>query len=189
MTTERKKYNLKKGDILLAEPFMMDSNFIKAAILITDYHHTGTIGFILNKPINMKVNDLLANFPEIESDIYFGGPVATDTIHYLHNLGDLLEGSKPVANGVYWGGDFEKLKFLVSSGLVQPNQIRFYVGYSGWSAGQLEDELEASSWVISDSDPNYVFKSPSGGLWKQVMMDKGELYAILSEMPDSTNFN
>ncbi|HPB54289.1 MAG TPA: YqgE/AlgH family protein, partial [Saprospiraceae bacterium] len=74
----------------MAEPFMMDSNFIKAAIIITDYHPTGTIGFILNKPINMKINDLLASFPEFESDVFFGGPVATDTIHFLHNLGDLL---------------------------------------------------------------------------------------------------
>ena len=183
------KVKIEKGTILLAEPFMMDSNFIKAAIIITDYHPTGTIGFILNKPINMKINDLLASFPEFESDVFFGGPVATDTIHFLHNLGDLLEGSKYITKGVYWGGNFEKLKFLITSGLVYPNQIRFYVGYSGWSPGQLEEEISTSSWVISESDPNYVFKSNSDGLWKQVMIDKGELYAILSELPENVNLN
>ena len=103
MPKELKKKTLKQGDILLAEPFMQDPNFIQAAILLTDYHPTGSIGFILNKPINMKVNDLLANFPKIDSDVFFGGPVATDTIHYLHNVGSLLEGSKMVAEGVYWG--------------------------------------------------------------------------------------
>lgn len=137
----------------------------------------------------MKINDLLASFPEFESDVFFGGPVATDTIHFLHNLGDLLEGSKYITKGVYWGGNFEKLKFLITSGLVYPNQIRFYVGYSGWSPGQLEEEISTSSWVISESDPNYVFKSNSDGLWKQVMIDKGELYAILSELPENVNLN
>lgn len=180
---------LKQGDILLAEPFMADSNFIQATILLTDYHETGSIGFILNKPINMKVNDLLASFPKIDSDVFFGGPVATDTIHYLHNVGELLEGSKLVANGVYWGGDFDKLKFLIKSELIQPHQIRFYVGYAGWTPGQLEEELKTGSWVISAGDPNYVFKAPSHGLWKQVMMDKGEVYAILSEMPENMNYN
>ncbi|MCO6460622.1 MAG: YqgE/AlgH family protein [Saprospiraceae bacterium] len=184
-----KDKEVKQGDILLAEPFMADSYFIKAAILVTDYHPTGTVGFILNKPINMKVNDLLLNFPEFDGDVFFGGPVGTDTIHFLHNLGDLLEGSRLVANGVYWGGNFDKLKFLIKSGLVQPNQIRFYVGYSGWSPGQLEEEINNSSWVISHNDPNYVFKSPSDQLWKQVLMNKGEIYAILSELPENTNYN
>ena len=189
MPKELKKKTLKQGDILLAEPFMQDPNFIQAAILLTDYHPTGSIGFILNKPINMKVNDLLANFPKIDSDVFFGGPVATDTIHYLHNAGSLLEGSKMVAEGVYWGGDFDKLKFLVKSELIKPFQIRFYVGYSGWSPDQLEEELKGGSWVISDGDANYVFKSNANGLWKQVMVDKGTIYEIISEMPDTTNYN
>lgn len=189
MTDKKNNKSLVQGNILLAEPFMMDSNFIQAAILLADYHSTGSVGFILNKPINMMVNDLLANFPKIESDVYFGGPVATDTIHYLHNVGDLLDGSKLVSNGVYWGGDFDKLKFLIKSELILPHQIRFYVGYSGWSQGQLEEELKSGSWVVSGGDPNYVFKSPSHGLWKKVMMDKGEIYGILAEMPESTNLN
>ena len=186
---KEEKSALIQGNILLAEPFMMDSNFVQATILLTDYHHSGSVGFILNKPINMMVNDLLANFPEIASEVYFGGPVATDTIHYLHNVGELLEGSKLVSHGVYWGGDFDKLKFLIKNKMILPNQIRFYVGYSGWSPGQLEEELKTGSWVISKGDPNYVFKSSSHGLWKQVMMDKGEIYAILSEMPETTNYN
>jgi putative transcriptional regulator len=180
---------IRQGDILLAEPFMTDSCFIKTAILITDYHPTGTVGFILNKPINMKLNDLVMNFPDFDAEVYFGGPVLTDTIHFLHNLGDLLENSRLVAKGVYWGGNFERLKFLIKSGLVASNQIRFYVGYSGWSPGQLEEEIESASWVISHNDPNYVFKSPSEQLWKKVMMDKGEIYSILSELPDNINFN
>jgi putative transcriptional regulator len=180
---------IKKGDILLAEPFMSDGNFKKAAILITDLHNTGSVGFILNKPMNVNVSDLLASFPEFESNVYFGGPVATDTIHYLHTVGDLLEGSHYILNGVYWGGDYQKLKFLIKSGLINPSQIRFYIGYSGWSSGQLEAELEDGSWVIAYGDPNYVFKSAHHSLWKQVMMDKSDIMGILADIPDNYNPN
>ena len=100
-----------------------------------------------------------------------------------------MENSRLVAKGVYWGGNFERLKFLIKSGLVASNQLRFYVGYSGWSPGQLEEEIESASWVISHNDPNYVFKSPSEQLWKKVIIDKGEIYSILSELPDNINFN
>lgn len=184
-----KENKIKQGDILLAEPFMQDATFRQAAILVTDYHETGTVGFILNKPLNINVSDLMASFPEFESNVYYGGPVATDTIHYLHTAGELLEGSQYVLNGVYWGGDYEKLKFLIKSELIKTDQIRFYVGYSGWSPGQLEEELTIGSWVVSFGDPNYVFKSSHNKLWKQVMMDKSEVYAIISDLPDSMNLN
>ncbi|HRJ17203.1 MAG TPA: YqgE/AlgH family protein, partial [Saprospiraceae bacterium] len=109
--------------------------------------------------------------------------------HYLHNLGDLLEDCVKVTEGVYWGGDFDKLKFLINSGLVTPDNIRFFVGYSGWDEGQLMDEMATGSWVTADMHPNYVFKTQADELWQQVMHNKGDVYSVIATMPDTANWN
>lgn len=180
---------IKIGKILLAEPFMLDPNFKRSAVLLCEHSGEGSVGFIMNKPLEMRVDELIEGFPEFDSEVFFGGPVQTDTIHYIHNLGDLLEDSMKIVDGVYWGGDFEKLKFLITSGLVQPGNIRFFVGYSGWSEGQLIDEMVYGSWVVADMDANYLFKSPPSDLWRQVMYNKGDAYTVIAQMPDAVNWN
>ena len=72
---------IKVGNILVAEPFTLDSYFKRSVIMIGEYSKDGAVGFILNKPTDLFVRDALEDFPEIESRIYFGGPVQTDTIH------------------------------------------------------------------------------------------------------------
>jgi len=181
--------NINSGRILLAEPFMIDPNFKRAVLLLCEHHNDGSVGFILNKAIDMKINELIADFPEFESEVYFGGPVQTDTIHYLHNLGDLLEDSQKIADGVFWGGDFEKLKFLISSKLVKPENIRFFVGYSGWSGGQLKEELKYGSWVAAEMHANYLFKQKQSDLWSEVMENKGDAYSVIAQLPDSFSWN
>lgn len=180
---------IQAGQILLAEPFMLDPNFRRSAVAVCEHTDEGSLGFILNKPIEMKLNDLMSNFPEFDCPVYYGGPVATDTIHFMHNKGDLLEGSQSVTEGVWWGGEFQKLIFLVESELIKPENIRFYIGYSGWSGGQLNEELDSGSWVIAESDANYVFKSKHHELWEQIMNDKGEHYTVISQMPNTNILN
>jgi putative transcriptional regulator len=184
------KEKVKRGKILLAEPFMLDTNFRRSVVLLCEHQdEDGTVGFILNKALEMNVSDLIADFPDFEADVYFGGPVQTDTIHYIHNAGDLLEDSHKVAKGVYWGGDFEKLKFLISSGLIQASNIRFFVGYSGWSSGQLQEEMQYGSWVLADMHPNYLFKAEPGVLWKQIMENKGNTFSVIAQMPEDVSWN
>lgn len=169
---------------------MLDPNFKRAAVIICD--HTildGTVGFILNKPIDMRIDELVVDFPEFNAEVFFGGPVQTDTIHYVHNVGNLLDGSTEVEAGVYWGGDFEKLKFLISQELIKPQNIRFFVGYSGWSGKQLEDEMESGSWVVADMDANYLFKEDPMQLWQQILEHKGDTFGVIGQMPDSVNWN
>lgn len=180
---------IQSGQILLAEPFMLDMNFKRAAVLLCEHNQEGSLGFILNKQLGMRVDSLIADFPDFEADVYFGGPVQTDTIHYLHRMGDLLEDSIKVTNGVYWGGDFEKLQFLISSKLIKPRDIRFFVGYSGWSEGQLFEEMNIGSWLIADMHPNYVFKSAPEELWQTIMENKGNAYTVIAQMPDSMSWN
>jgi putative transcriptional regulator len=181
---------IKTGNLLLAEPFMLDPNFKRSVILLCDHsREDGTVGFILNKPLDMPLNDLVADFPEFKAQVYFGGPVSTNTIHYVHNLGDILDESVEVGRGVYWGGDFEKLKFLVTSQLIKPGNIRFFVGYTGWSPGQLNQELDYRSWIPAEMDSNYLFKSKPQGLWNQIMYNKGNLYSVIAQMPEDVCLN
>ncbi|MEQ8705327.1 MAG: YqgE/AlgH family protein [Phaeodactylibacter sp.] len=180
---------VKNGQVLLAEPFMLDPNFKRAAILLCEHGEEGSVGFIMNKPLDMQIDALVESFPEFDSHVLYGGPVQRDTIHYLHTVGDLLEGSRPVGNGIYWGGDFEKLKFLVTSQLIEPKDIRFFVGYSGWSEGQLDDEMNLGSWVVADMHANYLFNMESGQIWENAMYNKGDAYTVIANMPEFVSWN
>ncbi len=184
--SERKQAisRLKTGRMLLAQPFMHAPPFTRSAVLLTDYmREEGAVGFILNKPLKMKVDRLIANFPEFDGIAFYGGPVQTDIIHYVHTYGDLLSESTAIGQGMYWGGQFEKLKALIAKGLIIPGRIRFYVGYSGWSPGQLEAELEEGSWVIGDADKNIVFNTSTSKLWKRAMSHQGDVYSVIAQIP------
>ena len=183
------KHKITAGNILIAEPFMAESPFKRSVIVVCEHRPDGTVGFILNKTIDMKIDVLVADFPEFDAPVYYGGPVATDTIHYIHNLGDLLEGSNEVTRGVYWGGDFDKLKFLISSGMVKKDNVKFFIGYSGWSGGQLQDELNEDTWIVDEMDANYAFKDDESSLWSKVLNNKGDAYTVIAQMPETPSQN
>ena len=185
------KSSITQGKILLAEPYMLDPNFRRAAILLCEHDNDagGSLGFIFNKPLQTSIDELLPDFPEFNAEVYFGGPVQTDTVHYVHNVGSLLEDSIKVSKGVYWGGDFDKLKFLIESKLIKPSQIRFFVGYTGWSKNQLQGEMNVGTWVLADMHSNYLFKSKHFKLWREIMYNKGDIYTVIAGMPDEINWN
>lgn len=180
---------IKAGKILLAEPFMLDPNFKRTVVLICEHGDHGTTGFVLNKTLDIKVNELLPDFPESKAAVFVGGPVAVDSLHYLHNVGDMLDNSLEVCPGVYWGGDFEKLKFLMENGLIKDNNIKFFVGYSGWTEGQLIEEMQETSWIVEDMDANYLFKIKPFVLWQTVLHNKGNTYTVIAQMPDAVSLN
>ena len=183
------KEHITSGKVLLAEPFMLDPYFRRSVVLLCEHHEEGSLGFILNKMIDMELNDLIADFPEFKASIFYGGPVQTDTIHYIHNVGNLLDDSKEISKGVFWGGDYEKLKVLVDQQLIQPHNIRFFVGYSGWSEGQLGEEMQIGSWVMANMDSNFVFKLKHEELWQKVMNQQGNTYSVIAQMPDNPILN
>ena len=178
------------GSALIAEPFMYDHNFGRSVILICDHNEIdGTVGFVVNKKTPYKINQLIEDFPEFDAPTFSGGPVETETLHYIHNVGDLLEGSVEITQGIYWGGHFDKLKFLIQSELIKPNNIRFFIGYSGWDAGQLEGELTHGSWILDEVYSNYIFKIKPNHLWSEILSNKGNTYSVIAQMPDSIRSN
>ena len=181
---------LKTGKIMIAEPFLIDPHFRRSVILMTEHRVDGSVGFILNKMLDAHLNEVIGDFPEFNAHLFYGGPVATNTIHYLHNVGDLLEGSTRISSGVYWGGDWENLKYLVTAKLIEPKHIRFFVGYSGWAEGQLKSELDDyKSWLIGDMHANYIFNAQPNTLWRTVLQHKGNAFSIIADMPDEHNLN
>ncbi|MGE5418731.1 MAG: YqgE/AlgH family protein, partial [Chloroflexota bacterium] len=138
-----------KGKILISEPFLPDTFFNRSIVYLTDHTAEGSVGFILNKKIDLKISSAIMGFEGWDEELNMGGPVAPDTIHYLHNLGFIIPKSIQIEENVYWGGDIDSIRGLIKTGQVKKNQIRFFLGYSGWSAGQLERELKENSWVIA----------------------------------------
>lgn len=178
------------GSLLIAQPFMDDTNFRRSVVAIVDHtNDEGTVGFIINKPLAITMNELVEDFPEIDGSVFYGGPVSTNTIHYIHNVGAILDGSTEIAPGIFWGGEFDKLKSLVEHEMIKGENIRFFVGYSGWSPGQLDEEMGSGSWIVSDIHPNYLFKSKPVNLWNQVLHNKGDVFGVIAELPEDNSLN
>lgn len=178
-----------KGRVLISEPFLMDNYFKRSIVLITEHNSEGTIGFVLNKPVDIKINEVIDNFPSINADIVLGGPVSTNTLHYIHTLGDIIPNSIPVLGNICWGGDFEVVERLISSGNLGIGQIRFFLGYSGWSPNQLDDELAENAWVIAEMKPDEIMLPMSKHFWKKTLRRMGTKYEMWANFPENPELN
>lgn len=185
-----KNKEIKAGQLLLSEPFMPDENFKRTVVLVCEHsQENGTVGLIVNKPINLRLNDVVEGFPPFNGKVFLGGPVGTDTLQFLHTLGNKVENSIELSPGLYWGGDFEHIKQLMKSGEIQPDGIRFFLGYSGWSANQLQEEMKDNSWIIAPAKSKYIFKSDNTLLWREVMKEMGGLYSTMANYPENPILN
>ncbi len=178
-----------KGKVLISEPFLGDQYFKRSVVLLTEHGKEGTVGFVLNKPVNIKVKDVIKGFPDIETVVSMGGPVGTDTIHYLHTLGEIIPGSVHVFEDLYWGGNFETVKDMLETGLINDQKIRFFVGYSGWAPKQLDREISENSWVIAQIPPIKVMENRSSGSWKEALEQLGKKYKLWANFPDDPDLN
>ncbi len=178
-----------RGRVLVSEPFLGDEYFKRSVVFLTEHNEDGTVGFVINKPINLKVSEVIRDFPEVDSEVALGGPVATNTVHYIHTLGDMVPDSVQVFRNIYWGGDFEVLKNLIGSGMVKGKDIRFFIGYSGWAPKQLEHEISENSWVITRLEPQMVMENCSSGSWKEALKLLGKKYRLWTNFPEKPDLN
>lgn len=172
-----------QGDLLLSEPFLTDSNFSRAVILICDHSSTGTFGLILNQSIDIEMTSLSDDFPGKKIPTGFGGPVERSHLYYLHNDAE-IEGHLQVSENLFLGGDYGQLKSKIKDNLLQKHDVRFFIGYTGWTGGQLQQEIDAFSWIVlkksSDFNPLEQFKD---GLWKELLRSKGGKYKFMIDYP------
>ncbi len=180
---------IESGTLLISDPFLKDPNFLRSVVLICDHHGEGTTGFILNKKHQKNFNDFIGGIEHIHFPVYYGGPVELDSLHFIHTKPDLIEGGLPITDDVFWGGDFSQALLGISTGLISPRDLRFYIGYSGWSVGQLDAEIDQKSWMLHKANKRFIFHLNEDFLWKDVLKDMGGAYKTLINYPLDPQLN
>lgn len=180
----------KQGDLLISEPYLPDPNFERTVILICSHDENGSLGYVLNQESKVVLKDLIDDISAFNEKLFIGGPVQQDTLHFVHRSKDIdLEGQL-VKQGIYWGGSYDRLLEMIKMGQVDKNDFKFFIGYSGWAAGQLRNELESKSWfVYKDTNPELIFETPAVELWKKVLESLGGKFKMMSKYPIDPRMN
>lgn len=179
------------ASLLISEPFMLDPNFQRAVVLLCEHNgEDGTVGYVLNQPATIQLSDVMDNLPDADFPLFFGGPVAQESIHFIHKCYDRLLSGTDLGNGIFWGGNFESLQVLIQHGEIAKDEIKFFIGYSGWSPGQLDEELQENAWVVSNQyNPDITFGNDSENLWKEAVVSLGPKYAHVANFPQNPMWN
>ncbi len=178
----------KAGRILISEPLSNDSFFGRSIVFITEHNIDGSVGFILNKESNYNIDELLENI-NINQPLYYGGPVGNNSIHFIHKYGDIIDDSIEFVDGVFWGGNFEQIKKYYEKGIIENKNIIFFIGYSGWSPNQLNDEIEDNSWLVADIERDVIFNKNQKGLWQEVVKNLKNDFSFWKNIPLNPNLN
>ena len=173
-----------KGKLLIAEPALTgDVSFNRSVVLLAEHNDEGSVGFILNKPLEYFINDLISEI-SIPFQVYNGGPVEQDNLYFIHRVPHLIENSIEISDGIYWGGDFEVVRKMVENNEVDSSNIRFFAGYSGWDEGQLLKEIRENSWITVPADKESCMKlSSNKELWSSFIKKMDAKYAIWTNLP------
>ena len=162
---------------------------MRTVIFLCEHQENGSFGFVLNKAFEQTLDELLNDLDGHPLPVFYGGPVQMDTVHFLHQYPDLIPDSFKVAEGIYWGGNFESVTALIKTNSISPSKIKFFIGYSGWGDGQLDDELKDNSWLTADSTQKLVFNTLPEEVWKGSLQHLGGDYELLINYPIDPQLN
>ncbi len=178
-----------RGDLLISEPYLPDPNFDRTVVYLCEHDENGTFGFVLNKQAQIKVSDVVDEV-SYEADLFVGGPVQQDTLHYLHRDPILSESAIMVKNDIFWGGNYELLLEQLNTKSIAAQDIRFFVGYSGWAPDQLMDEMKAKSWIVlKGATQEMIFDWDNQALWKECLKTMGGKFRLMSNYPKDPRMN
>lgn len=180
-----------QGSILISEPFLQDAYFQRSFVLLVEHNTQGSMGFVLNKKTDLIVNTF---FPELEEypeiPIYLGGPVSANRLFFIHSLGDLIvPDSVKIKDRLYFDGDFEALKRYIQNGHSIEGKVKFFLGYSGWTEGQLGNEINKNSWVVSHAAKENVLLADGESFWKNSLEQLGSNYEAWTKYPKDPYLN
>ena len=176
------------GKVLIAEPFLEGKYFNRSVVYMVEHDDSGSVGFVLNKPLPYTASELVKELEGIYYPVYIGGPVERNQLYYIHRRNDVPD-SVQIADGVYWGGDFKALTEMLQAGKIAQEEIRFFDGYSGWTEKQLESELKENSWMVGTILTNVLFSVPNEGLWEQAMSSLGGKHRLWANFPEDPILN
>ncbi len=185
----RNKIKPGAGRLLISEPYLADPNFERTIIFLCEHNDDGTIGFVLNKPSLSKLSELISDAKSFDEIVCVGGPVQQDTLHYLHRHKG-IEGAVEILDGIYWGGEFDEIMSKIEIGELSAHHIKFFLGYSGWSPGQLDEELKTNSWIVSDHvSEALIFETEHEQMWKKVLKEMGGRFSMFANYPVDPQMN
>ncbi len=172
------------GSLLLAHPAMPDGHFRRTVVLLTAHNGDGALGVVLNRPLGQRLGlwgaGDFALGPLADVPLFQGGPVQTEQL--------IFAAWRPNLQGfrLHFGVDTEKaVQLLAEDGI----QLRAFLGYSGWSAGQLENELQQNTWVVAAAPSDLFTRPPDQSLWRAVLGREGAEWRLLAEEPDDPEQN
>lgn len=176
-----------RGRLLVASPALVDPNFARAVVLITEHGEEGTMGVVLNRPSETAVEEVAPELAGLIADepVFIGGPVQPQALVVLAEFDDPDAAAWIVAADVGFVAaetDHADLERAIRRG-------RVYAGYSGWGAGQLEGELAEQAWIVEPPLAAELFPADPEALWQDVLARKGGQYALLARMPDDPSLN
>lgn len=177
------------GKLLIADPFLKDPNFGRSVVFICDHKDEGSFGLLLNKKYEQVLGELISDLENSTIPVYVGGPVQLDTVHFLHRRPELIPGGYEVTDGIFWGGDFEEVVKLVKANKLSNKDIRFFIGYSGWGEGQLEEEMKQKSWITTEATSNLIFINNATNTWKDALKQLGGEYVQMINYPLDPQLN
>ncbi len=174
---------------------MLDPNFMHSVVLLCSVEPEGAMGFVLNHPTGFSAGDLLGRYEGLESselEVFSGGPVGRDQMHFLHTQPDAIPGGAQIQAGVFLGGEFERLCARLPGAQADAQDLRLFVGYSGWGAGQLEAEIEQDSWIVVAPQKHHPMEYPTPsreGYWRRLLSAQGPLGKVLASLPPDPSWN
>lgn len=188
------KRPVREGDLLIAQPFLDEAWFRRGVISLIDYDRSeGATGVVLNNCMNYVLSDVLEGVAtSTDVPVYCGGPMSQDRLYFIHTLGErILPGARLYAPGLYIGGDFDAAIQYVNEGYPTEGVLRFFIGYSGWAPGQLEDEIGHDTWAIMDApeDAQGILSGEGFGFWYRMVRRLGEPYRSWRMIPEVTYSN
>ncbi len=176
-----------QGQLLIASPSLLDSNFRRTVVLVTEHTDEGAAGLVLNRPSPASVSELVPELePLVEDDeqVWLGGPVQTNAVLVLGEFVDPDDAAVPL---------FGSLGF---PSLEDPDEVvpattrrRVFAGYAGWGAGQLESELGREDWIVEPARPDDAFTETPDELWADVLRRKGGIYELVARIPEDPSVN
>ncbi|MGY6744892.1 MAG: YqgE/AlgH family protein [Cecembia sp.] len=187
---ENENKSVAAGNLLISEPFLQDENFVRSVVLLCENNENGSFGLVLNKLSILKLKELIDDISSLDCDVYVGGPVEQNTLHFIYRGSRLFEESIQLGEDLWWGGDFDELLERLKLGKIQENSIRFFIGYSGWGAGQLDDELQDKTWIVCEKiDSESIFTASPEELWRIILKNMGGEYQQLANYPIDPRLN
>ena len=177
------------GNVLISEPFLSDNYFKRSVVYLTEHSKEGSLGFVLNKSADIKIAEVISDFPDVDFPVSVGGPVSTNTVHYLHTRGDEIPESVHVKDGIFWGGDFDALKAMIRADRINQNEVRFFLGYAGWSEEQLDSELDMNAWLVGEIPAKMVMEGQGRDFWTEMLSGFEPKYKAWANFPEDPGLN